>query len=159
ACMRERRSVGLIGRVRMTKRWWAVRGSNSTTRTPRSCHFNGLRRRELAHVYRSRGPMARGRAQDPSRCATAEFSSPLDVWLVTVKGVFKWAVINKKIASNPFAGLRVTYARPPRDRDSRAFTKKEARTILRASLDTPPRRLAAHYRAARRWVPWICAYA
>jgi integrase len=35
---------------------------------------------------------------------------------------------------------------------------KEARSILRASLDTPPRRLAPYYKAARRWVPWICAY-
>lgn len=40
--------------------WWAVRGSNSETPTPRSCHFNGLRRREHAHVYRSGGPEASG---------------------------------------------------------------------------------------------------
>jgi hypothetical protein len=82
-----------------------------------------------------------------------------DVWLVTVKGIFKWAVINKKIGSNPFAALRVTYAKTPRDRDSRAFTIKEANTILRASSGAPPARLSAHYKAARRWVPWICAYA
>jgi integrase len=81
-----------------------------------------------------------------------------DVWLVTAQGVFKWALMNKKIASNPFAGLRVTYAPAPQNRDSRAFTTDEAKTILRAAMQDPPPRLSAHYKAARRWVPWLCAY-
>jgi integrase len=81
-----------------------------------------------------------------------------DVWLVTAKGVFKWAVINKRIERNPFEGLRVVYASAARNRDDKAFTPDEARMILRASLKEQPKRLSAHYKAARRWVPWLCAY-
>jgi hypothetical protein len=81
-----------------------------------------------------------------------------DVWLATAKGVFQWAVTNRKIASNPFRGLRVAYAKAPQERESRAFTKDEASTILGAALATQPRRLSPHYRAARRWVPWLSAY-
>jgi integrase len=40
----------------------------------------------------------------------------------------------------------------------REFTDEEARIILAASLAPPPERMASHNAAARRWVPWICAY-
>jgi integrase len=81
-----------------------------------------------------------------------------DVWLGAAKSGFNWAVANKKVSRNPFAGLRVPYARAPQNRDSRSFTMAEALIILAASLAEFPRRLAIHYRNARRWVPWICAY-
>lgn len=60
--------------------------------------------------------------------------------------------------AHPFDGLRVAYAPAPQNRESRAFTLDEAGTILRASLEEPPRRLSGHYKAARRWAPWLCAY-
>jgi integrase len=81
-----------------------------------------------------------------------------DVWLTAVKRVFKWGVVNTKIATNPFAGLRVAYVPAAQNRDSRAFTMEEAKAILRGTLGLMPPRLAAHYKAARRWVPWLCAY-
>lgn len=81
-----------------------------------------------------------------------------DVWLSAAKGTFNWAKANKKVASNPFSGLRVAYAHQPRNRESRAFTIDEANTILSAALQPPPGRLSRHYRAARRWVPWLQAY-
>src|SRR5690606_732151 len=34
----------------------------------------------------------------------------------------------------------------------------EARTILVATLDTPPDTFSPQHAAARRWVPWLCAY-
>lgn len=81
-----------------------------------------------------------------------------DVWLGAAKSIFNWGLVNKKVARNPFAGLKVAYAAPARNRDSRAFTAEEASAILAASLAEQPARIAPHYRNARRWVPWLCAY-
>lgn len=81
-----------------------------------------------------------------------------DVWLGAARGVFNWALSNKKIKSNPFTGLKVAYAAAPRNRDSRAFTAEEASMILAASSGAHPTRIAPHYCNARRWVPWLCAY-
>lgn len=81
-----------------------------------------------------------------------------DVWISAARGVFKWALTNKRIKGNPFQGLRVACATPTQTRDSRAFTTEEATTILRAALDMQPKRLSRHYQAARRWVPWLQAY-
>jgi integrase len=55
------------------------------------------------------------------------------------------------IRSNPFAEISVTVPRKVRNRDSDAFTKDEAQTILRAAT-------AATADDAKRWVPWLCAY-
>lgn len=41
---------------------------------------------------------------------------------------------------------------------SRSFSLVEAETILAASLAPPSGRLNAYGAAARRWVPWLCAY-
>src|SRR5262249_52446733 len=38
------------------------------------------------------------------------------------------------------------------------FTLEEATKILRATLEPPPPRMSPELAAARRWVPWLCAY-
>lgn len=81
-----------------------------------------------------------------------------DVWLNAARTVFGWGLGMKTVTSNPFAGVRVSVPRSRRTRETKAFTTDEIKTILRATLEEPPGRLAAHYRAARRWVPWLCAY-
>lgn len=81
-----------------------------------------------------------------------------EVWLVAARTVFEWALDNKKIEINPFKGVRVAVARQevrPRDRE---FTEAEWQKILTASLEPAPPRMAAYNAAARRWVPWLCAY-
>ena len=40
----------------------------------------------------------------------------------------------------------------------RGFTGAEVRTILSATLEPAPTSLLKHHTAARRWIPWLCAY-
>ena len=42
--------------------------------------------------------------------------------------------------------------------DERGFDPEQALTILTATVATPSHLISAESRAARRWVPWICAY-
>jgi integrase len=79
-----------------------------------------------------------------------------NVWLSASKAVFNWGVGQGKIASNPFTGIKVTQDKRTRNRASKSFTTKEAKTILDASqqittLKTPMDR-------TKRWVPVLCAY-
>lgn len=78
--------------------------------------------------------------------------------LAGLRRVFGWAVKNRKMASNPAAGLSVEYAEKERPRDP-GFSDNEAQALLAAAL--------AHRRsgkegtkiaAGKRWVPWLCAF-
>jgi integrase len=80
------------------------------------------------------------------------------VWLRAARTLFAWAVKRRKLASNPFAGTSVPVPkRAPKLRE-REFNEDEWRTILRATLPPSPPRMEPHNAAARRWVPWLCAY-
>lgn len=80
-------------------------------------------------------------------------------YLTPLNTVLNWGKANRRIASNPAQGIRCTGKAPPRIR-SRDFTDEEAKTILRAALRAPQTngRHAPQTLAARRWVPWLCAY-
>lgn len=78
-----------------------------------------------------------------------------DIWCAAARVVFGWAVKTKKLSSNPFVGAGVTQPRKVRTRETDEFTPDEARLILKASLDYDDKR---PFDAARRWVPWLCAY-
>jgi len=78
-----------------------------------------------------------------------------DVWVVACRTVFAWAVGQKLIARNPFAGWRITVPRKIRMRETKAFTDDEAKTILTAALAMAAKSKSG---AAKRWVPWLCAY-
>ena len=81
-----------------------------------------------------------------------------EVWRRAAKVVFAWAVKRKRLTSNPFAEATVALPkRPPKLRE-REFTENEWRAILTATLQPPPARMEPHNAAARRWVPWVCAY-
>ena len=79
-----------------------------------------------------------------------------DVWVNAAKAVFNLAVDKQQLTVNPFAKIKIKVPKARRHRDGKAFTEAEARTILKAALAiTNPRTKGA---AARRWVPWLCAY-
>jgi hypothetical protein len=81
-----------------------------------------------------------------------------DVWLRAARTVFQWAVARKRLASNPFTGATVALPkRSPKLRE-REFNEAEWRTILKATITPPPPRMEPYNAAARRWVPWLCAY-
>lgn len=81
-----------------------------------------------------------------------------DVWLRAARVAFGWASDNKRIPSNPFEGVSVAVGKAAPKVREREFLDEEWRIILTATTAPAPARLAAHNLAARRWVPWICAY-
>lgn len=79
-------------------------------------------------------------------------------YLAGVRRVFDWAVANRMLASNPAAGITMKAARKARVRDS-WFSKEEIDALLhQASAATQGRKEPMPRFAARRWVPWLCAY-
>lgn len=81
-----------------------------------------------------------------------------DSWLRAAKVIFGHAVANKLITRNPFDGVRVAAAGKKPSLRPKAFYPEETATILPATLAPAGAGLAAHNAAARRWVPWLCAY-
>jgi integrase len=80
----------------------------------------------------------------------------MTIWVTALKAVGKWAVKQRQIARNPFADCSVSVPKKTRHRETKAFSTEEIRLILSsASAIKNTRRPAV---AARRWVPWICAY-
>lgn len=80
-------------------------------------------------------------------------------YLTPLNTVLNWAKANRRIATNPAQGIRSVGKAPPRARE-RSFTAEEATTILKAALAAfaAPGRNTRETLAARRWVPWLCAY-
>lgn len=74
-----------------------------------------------------------------------------------LRSVFKWAVANLKLQSNPAAKVTVTRARVSRNR-AKSFTPDEVTAILSQSLNHQKGRESPKLFAAKRWVPWLCAY-
>ena len=80
------------------------------------------------------------------------------IWMRGPKTVFQWAVKRRKLAANPFASTSVAVPKAPPKLREREFNKSEWKTILKATLLPAPPRMEPYNAAARRWVPWICAY-
>lgn len=80
-----------------------------------------------------------------------------DVWIRAAVTIFGWLLDNKKVRANPFSGVRVAAAKKVKQRD-RAFEPSEWKAILTAALAPPSARMKKQKAAARRWVPWLCAY-
>ena len=72
--------------------------------------------------------------------------------------MFGWAVKNRKLPSNPAAGISIAIAAKVRTR-AKGFTDVEAAAILKHALQYKPSKAEfARTAAAKRWVPWLCAY-
>jgi integrase len=78
-------------------------------------------------------------------------------YLAAVKATLNYAVQQTELPSNVARGVSVRVKKKKKQREN-GFTEEEALAILRATMDPPPRALSAENAAARRWVPWICAY-
>lgn len=78
-------------------------------------------------------------------------------YLGSMRAVFQAAVDNRRLAANPFTGVKVRGPKSVRTRDP-GLSDAEAAMILSAALSvsfsSPPRPVEL----ARRWVPWLCAY-
>lgn len=80
-----------------------------------------------------------------------------ETYLASLRTVLGYAVENRRLPSNPAAGVTVRSGKRVRLRDP-GFTDKEAETILKATLQPQPAGLSPEHALARRWVPWLCAY-
>lgn len=79
--------------------------------------------------------------------------------LAALKAVFKWAVGNHHIPSNPAVGITVMRSNPEQTRP-KGYVDQEAAAILTAALAYKSSgRELAKTAAAKRWVPWLCALA
>lgn len=78
--------------------------------------------------------------------------------LSALKGLFGWAVRNRKLSANPAKDVGVKSVKTPRLR-SKGFTDEEALTILQhAMTHTQGPTEAWQIAMAKRWVPWLCAF-
>jgi integrase len=80
-----------------------------------------------------------------------------EVWCNAAHTVFAWAVKTKRISSNPFSGVKVTSQRKIHSRATPEFTEEEIALILRRATAVEYKS-AGPIEAAKRWVPWLCAY-
>lgn len=80
-----------------------------------------------------------------------------DGHIAAAKSFFGWSKRMKKIDTNPASEVHVEIS-SKHEQKMRGFTDKEAGTILAAALAPMSELMSAENAAARRWVPWICAY-
>jgi integrase len=108
---------------------------------------------------RHAGSITREEAQDWANALINPERGPRtvrDIWVVAVRTVFSWAVDSKLLAGNPFTEVRVSVPRGTITRETKAFRTDELRTILNAASAVVA--ITGAGVAARRWVPWLCAY-
>jgi integrase len=71
--------------------------------------------------------------------------------------IFKWAVANLKLPSNPAEKVVVQRSKPVRLRE-KSFTPGETKAILTHAVHHERGQQQPKTFAAKRWVPWLCAY-
>jgi integrase len=81
-----------------------------------------------------------------------------DVWLAAPRSVATHMLNALRLEINPFAGIKVEGVKAWKEDDERGFDPEQALAILTATVATPSHLISVEMRAARRWVPWICAY-
>lgn len=77
--------------------------------------------------------------------------------LSALKVVFDWAVMNGKITDNPAAKITIKLGKQVKLRE-KGFTDPEAKAILAAALAHQRGKEDLRTNAAKRWVPWLCAF-
>ena len=83
-------------------------------------------------------------------------NSVKDGYLAAAKAFFGWMHTKEYIAANPCLGVRTDSKNSAVK--MRGFSDFEATRILAATLAPGSKLLSPENAAARRWIPWICAY-
>lgn len=78
-----------------------------------------------------------------------------ETYIASLKAMCEWAINNNRLDENPALRIKVKI---PKGTGKRGYTDAEAAKILRASLEPMSPRTGAEHRAARRWIPSLCAY-
>jgi integrase len=74
-----------------------------------------------------------------------------------LKTLFGWAVVNRMLPANSATGITIKLGKPTRLR-SKGLSDAEARAILTAASKVVRGGERPETAAAKRWVPWLCAY-
>lgn len=107
---------------------------------------------------RKRKRKAKSAAADkPAEPRTRDRKTIRNVYLAALRATLNFAVNREDLTTNVAKGIVVKVKKKKKQRE-KGFTADEARRILTASLEPQPKALSAEMAAARRWVPWICAY-
>jgi integrase len=80
-----------------------------------------------------------------------------DGYIAAAKSFFGWGRRMRKIETDPAAEVHVEIS-DRHEKEMRGFTDEEAAIILAAALAPMSELMSAENAAARRWVPWLCAY-
>jgi integrase len=78
-------------------------------------------------------------------------------YIAAAQSFFGWAVRNSRLPSDPSAKVHVEVVSKTAIK-MRGFRDDEAAKILSAALAPMSELMTDENRAARRWVPWLCAY-
>lgn len=81
-----------------------------------------------------------------------------DSFLAPVRAMLVWALDRDLLSDNVASGVKSLRAEKEAVLRERSLTKEEQVAILRGTLAQPSERLGRYKAAARRWVPWLCAY-
>jgi integrase len=95
--------------------------------------------------------------RDALLCTKLSRITVRDGYIAAARAFFGWAKKMKKLPYNPAAEVFVEVSEK-HETDMRGFNPKEAATILTAALAPPNEAMTPENAAARRWVPWLCAY-
>lgn len=80
-----------------------------------------------------------------------------DVYLASVRATLQYAVDQGHLRENPAERVKVRVKKAFHERE-KGFDHDEARIILAATLRPFSDKISVEMGAARRWVPWLCAY-
>jgi integrase len=80
-----------------------------------------------------------------------------DVYIAAAKATLQYAADQGILADNPAVGVKVRVKTATHERE-KGFEEGEAKTILAATLVPPSQKISTEMAAARRHIPWICAY-
>ena len=82
-----------------------------------------------------------------------------EVWIASLRAVAGFQIERGKLTTeNPFSRIRVRGVKSTKDSNKKGFSDAQAEKILTATLATFSHLTTPETRAARRWIPWICAY-
>ncbi|PSO22731.1 DUF6538 domain-containing protein [Bradyrhizobium sp. MOS002] len=82
-----------------------------------------------------------------------------EVWIASLRAVAGFQIERGLFTSeNPFSRIRVRGVKSTKTSNKKGFSDSQAATILTATLGTFSHLTTPETRAARRWIPWVCAY-
>lgn len=156
----ENQAAGAVSLTGLVEDWWREAKASGRSQSTYGNHKGAAARLAafLGHDDASRVTPANIVAFKDHRLAQG--ISPKTVGdndIAGLRAIFKWAVGNLRLPSNPAEKVAVTRHKAVRVRE-RSFTPAEAKAILSHSLHHPRGRQGAKLLAALRWVPWLCAY-